>query len=82
MMGTLASIDAGLKALGVPHGRGALEAASRVIAGEAREARVAPAARARPADPRVPLRLPRGTAQAPAADAPRAAPPQSASATG
>ena len=33
MMGTLSSIDAGLKALGVPHGRGALEAASEVIAG-------------------------------------------------
>jgi alanine-glyoxylate transaminase/serine-glyoxylate transaminase/serine-pyruvate transaminase len=33
MMGTLGAIDAGLKALGLPHGRGALEAASEVIAG-------------------------------------------------
>ncbi|UWQ22496.1 alanine--glyoxylate aminotransferase family protein [Jannaschia sp. W003] len=31
MMGTLAAIDAGLKALAVPHGAGALEAASRVL---------------------------------------------------
>ncbi len=33
MMGTLGSIDAGLKALGVPHGPGALEAAAKVMAG-------------------------------------------------
>ncbi|MGB3408737.1 MAG: aminotransferase class V-fold PLP-dependent enzyme [Jannaschia sp.] len=32
MMGTLGGIDAGLKAIGVPHGSGALEAASRVMA--------------------------------------------------
>lgn len=33
LMGTLGSIDAGLKALDIPHGNGALEAASRVLAG-------------------------------------------------
>ena len=32
VMGALAAMDAGLKALGIPHGRGALEAASEVIA--------------------------------------------------
>lgn len=32
VLGTLASIDAGLKALSLPHGSGALEAASRVVA--------------------------------------------------
>ncbi|KJZ17892.1 pyridoxal-phosphate-dependent aminotransferase family protein [Loktanella sp. S4079] len=32
MMGALGAIDAGLKALNIPHGRGALEAASEVIA--------------------------------------------------
>ncbi len=31
IMGTLGAIDAGLKALGLPHGKGALEAASQVI---------------------------------------------------
>ena len=34
MMGTLGGIDAGLKALGVPHGDGALAAAARVLAVE------------------------------------------------
>ncbi|MEL6839500.1 MAG: aminotransferase class V-fold PLP-dependent enzyme [Pseudomonadota bacterium] len=33
IMGVLGTIDAGLKALAIPHGSGALEAASRVIAG-------------------------------------------------
>jgi alanine-glyoxylate transaminase/serine-glyoxylate transaminase/serine-pyruvate transaminase len=33
LMGTLGGIDAGLKALSVPHGAGALEAAARVLAG-------------------------------------------------
>jgi alanine-glyoxylate transaminase/serine-glyoxylate transaminase/serine-pyruvate transaminase len=32
IMGALGTIDAGLKALKIPHGRGALEAASGVIA--------------------------------------------------
>ena len=32
IMGALGTIDAGLKALDIPHGRGALEAASSVIA--------------------------------------------------
>ncbi|MEM9798461.1 MAG: aminotransferase class V-fold PLP-dependent enzyme [Pseudomonadota bacterium] len=32
LMGTLAGIDAGLKALGVPHGGGALDAAAKVMA--------------------------------------------------
>ncbi len=32
LLGTLGSIDAGMKALGIPHGSGALEAASRVCA--------------------------------------------------
>lgn len=35
MLGTLATIDAGLKATGVPHGSGALEAASAILAGTA-----------------------------------------------
>ncbi|MFD1509973.1 pyridoxal-phosphate-dependent aminotransferase family protein [Lacimonas salitolerans] len=35
VLGVLASIDAGLKALDIPHGQGALEAASTVIAGAA-----------------------------------------------
>jgi len=33
VLGFLGSIDAGLKALGIPHGKGALEAASAVLAG-------------------------------------------------
>ncbi|MBV0912688.1 pyridoxal-phosphate-dependent aminotransferase family protein [Anianabacter salinae] len=33
VLGALASIDAGLKALGIPHGRGALDAAAAVCAG-------------------------------------------------
>ena len=33
ILGTLATIDAGLKALNIPHGSGALDAASQVIAG-------------------------------------------------
>jgi alanine-glyoxylate transaminase/serine-glyoxylate transaminase/serine-pyruvate transaminase len=32
IMGALGTIDAGLKALNIPHGRGALDAASEVIA--------------------------------------------------
>ena len=36
MMGTLATIDAGLKALSVPHGSGALDAAAEVMAGVGR----------------------------------------------
>lgn len=32
VLGVLATIDAGLKALGVPHGRGALDAAAQVVA--------------------------------------------------
>ena len=32
IMGVLGTIDAGLKALGIPHGAGALEAASRIVA--------------------------------------------------
>ena len=35
ILGTLATIDAGLKTLGIPHGPGALEAASAVIAAHA-----------------------------------------------
>lgn len=31
MMGTLGTIDAGLKAMGIPHGQGALQAASQII---------------------------------------------------
>ena len=32
VLGFLGTIDAGLKALGIPHGKGALEAASAVLA--------------------------------------------------
>ena len=32
VMGLLGTVDAGLKALGIPHGAGALEAASAVLA--------------------------------------------------
>ena len=32
VLGVLASIDAGLKALNIPHGEGALEAATKVVA--------------------------------------------------
>ncbi|PTX56734.1 alanine-glyoxylate transaminase/serine-glyoxylate transaminase/serine-pyruvate transaminase [Litoreibacter ponti] len=34
LLGTLGSIDAGLKSLGIPHGSGALEAAAQVCAGK------------------------------------------------
>jgi alanine-glyoxylate transaminase/serine-glyoxylate transaminase/serine-pyruvate transaminase len=33
LLGTLATIEAGLAALGIAHGRGALESAARAIAG-------------------------------------------------
>ncbi len=45
MMGTLGSVDAALKALAIPHGAGALEAASAALASGA-AARAAPAAAA------------------------------------
>ena len=35
VMGALSVIDGGFKALGIPHGAGALEAASQVISGGA-----------------------------------------------
>jgi len=44
IMGVLGTIDAGLKALEIPHGRGALEAAAQVIAaaGNAQVGRIKP----------------------------------------
>jgi alanine-glyoxylate transaminase/serine-glyoxylate transaminase/serine-pyruvate transaminase len=36
IMGVLGTIDAGLKALDIPHGAGALEAAAKVIADRSR----------------------------------------------
>ncbi|MFO1141809.1 MAG: aminotransferase class V-fold PLP-dependent enzyme [Amaricoccus sp.] len=33
LLGTLATVEAGLRALGIPHGKGALEAAAAVVAG-------------------------------------------------
>ncbi len=43
LLGTLASVETGLDALGIAHGRGAVEAAARVIAGEDRRRRGAAA---------------------------------------
>jgi alanine-glyoxylate transaminase/serine-glyoxylate transaminase/serine-pyruvate transaminase len=40
LLGTLATVEAGLRAVGIPHGKGALEAAAEVIAREEPRTRV------------------------------------------